>query len=287
MKFGITGNSQKVEFFRIAADLYQRLVPDHDFILADNVIQQDPDFRKLNVKTAHIGKIADTCDIVLSIGGDGTILSTARLIGDKGIPILGIHIGRLGFLTECMQSDYQKGIDDILSGNYSITERMLLSAEVYNRKKRTLHALNDIIIEHGTARILRTHVHVSGEYLNSYESDGVIFSTPTGSTAYSLSAGGPIISPNLDVITVTPICPHSLSARPIVIPADETITITFDEDQAGMTLTVDGQISIPVDFSTKIILSKADYCTRMVHFHNKTNFFQTLREKLGWSGNVR
>jgi len=289
MKFGVTGNYLKEDFFEIATEIYKKLSSSgHEFLLSDRVVQQDRAFKKLQVPTAYLNEIAETCDILLAIGGDGTILSTVRSVGEKDIPILGIHIGRLGFLTECTRDDYSSCIDDILSDNYAINERMLLRAEVQDgRKVRVLFALNDIIIEHGIARILQTHVHVSDEFLNTYESDGLIFASPTGSTAYSLSAGGPIISPVLDVITVTPICPHSLSARPIVIPAGEKISISFEEDQAGMSLTVDGQISSPVDFSTKIILTKADHRAKMISFPHRDNFFQILRRKLHWSGNVK
>ncbi len=288
MKFGITGNFNKPEFFKISGKIYEKLTEHgHEFILSERIIQQDKEFLKYNVTVAPLELLADELDVVLSIGGDGTILSTARTFGDAGIPILGIHIGRLGFLTECTRHDYLQALDDIFAGDYSITERMLLKVVIKNGKKQTLsHALNDVVIEHGVARILKIHVHVSEEFLNTYESDGMIFATPTGSTAYSLSAGGPIITPDLDVITVTPICPHSLAARPIVIPPDKTISISFEEDQAGMSLTVDGQIQVPVDYSSKITLTRAGHRVKMISFPQRNYFFQTLRKKLAWSGNI-
>lgn len=289
MIFGITGNFLKPEFFTISGVIYEKLKSSgHEFILSERMIQQDNKFRNYKVRVESLEAIADDLDVILAIGGDGTILSTVRTYGKTGIPILGIHIGRLGFLTECTRHDYTEAVDDILSGNYTITERMLIKAVIENGKKHNLsYALNEIVIEHGLARILKIHVHVSGEFLNTYESDGMIFTTPTGSTAYSLSAGGPIISPDLDVITVTPICPHSLAARPIVIPPEKSVSISFEAEQSGMSLTVDGQVRIPVDYSSRIILTRGEYRAKMISFPKRNTFFQTLRKKLGWSGNLR
>ena len=166
---------------------------------------------------------------------------------------------------------------------------MLLEVDIapVNDSKQTLWALNDIVVDHGpSARILKAEVHVSKHYLSTYEADGIIISTPTGSTAYSLSAGGPIIYPSLDTLTVTPICPHSLSARSIVLQPTETITLRFPESHKGRSLAVDGQIRISIDDKTHIKIKRARYFAQLISLPNK-GYFKTLRTKMRWSGNVR
>ena len=165
---------------------------------------------------------------------------------------------------------------------------MLLDARIQpNGKEEIYWALNDVVVDHGpSARILKTEVHVSGHYLNTYEGDGLIISTPTGSTAYSLSSGGPIIYPNVDTITVTPICPHSLSARPIVLQPDEKISLHFLDPFDGMALIVDGQIRIKINDQVRVNIVRADHSAKLVNLPSN-GYFKTLRTKMGWSGNVR
>ena len=246
---------------------------------------EHPELKNVSVK--HIMDIAEECDVILSIGGDGTILSTLRQIGNSKTPILGIHIGGLGFLAACSQKDYIESINEIINGDYFVDKRMLLEATIDAKKSKKYFALNDIVIDHGTsARILKTHIYVSDNYLNTYEGDGMIFATPTGSTAYSLSAGGPIITPSLEVILVTPICPHSLSARSIALSSEEVISVSFAEEPTGMAVTIDGQVRLPLDYSTKLSIRKADYSVNMIQFEHN-DYFQTLRTKMVWAGNVR
>ena len=164
---------------------------------------------------------------------------------------------------------------------------MLLKTVVDGKNKQSFYALNDIVIDHGNSpRILETNISISNTHLNKYKSDGIIICTPLGSTAYSLSAGGPIITPWLDVISLTPICPHSLSARPILLPSDDTVLIQFNEEQIGMKITIDGQISFEIDYTTKITVSKSKNMARFIKLDD-SDYFLTLRSKMGWSGNVR
>ncbi len=166
---------------------------------------------------------------------------------------------------------------------------MLLEVQITpeNDAQKILRALNDIVVDHGpSARLLKVEVHVSNHYLNTFEGDGVIISTPTGSTAYSLSAGGPIIYPSMDSITVTPICPHSLSARPIVLRSGETITLSFPEPYDGISLAVDGQIKVRIDDQTQIQITKASHSAQIVSLPGN-GYFKTLRTKMGWLGKVR
>ncbi len=288
MKFGCTGNFEKPEFYDILGKIYLFLKDfGHLFYLDSQVILTHSEPWLKDIPTMHLEEIAESCDILFSIGGDGTILSTIRRLGSKSLPVMGIHIGGLGFLSECTQKDYLTGIDQLLNGKYEISDRMILEVCIQRNKVEKYYGLNDIVIDHGnTSRLLKTQIDVSGEYLNTYESDGIILTTPTGSTAYSLSAGGPIVMPGLNVITVTPICPHSLSARPITISAEEEIVARFFEDQSSITITVDGQISIPVDYATRITIRKAEYSARLIRLPG-SSYFQTLRKKMGWQGKVR
>ena len=156
-----------------------------------------------------------------------------------------------------------------------------------NDTAQTLWALNDVVVDHGpSARMLKVMAEVSGHYLNTFEGDGVIISTPTGSTAYSLSAGGPIIYPSMDSITVTPICPHSLSARPIVLQSKEIIKLSFPEAYEGISLSIDGQIKVSIDNETQVQILKAQHTAELVSLPSN-GYFKTLRTKMGWSGNVR
>ena len=165
---------------------------------------------------------------------------------------------------------------------------MILEARIkLNGQEEIYWALNDVVVDHGpSARILKTEVHVSGDYLNTYEGDGLIISTPTGSTAYSLSSGGPIIYPDLEAITVTPICPHSLSARPIVLQSNENIYLRFLDPFDGMALAVDGQIRIEIDDHALVTIVRADHSAKLVHLPSN-GYFKMLRTKMGWAGNVR
>lgn len=288
MKIGCTGNYLKPDFFKILSRLIPVIQKSGNELFLSSRIQSGEEFEFLkDIKTCHMDEILDKCDLMLSIGGDGTIFSTVRQMGNKAIPILGIHIGGLGFLAECSENDCLDALKTILSGNYNTVDRMLLKTVISGNGDREYYAINDVVIDHGNSpRILETNVSISGNHLNTYKSDGIIVSTPTGSTAYSLSAGGPIITPWLDVITLTPICPHSLSARTIVLPSTDIIEIQFSEDQTGMAVTIDGQIHFQVDFTSTISISNAGFKAKFVKLKD-TDYFKTLRSKMGWSGNVR
>jgi len=284
MKVGCTGNFNKINFYNIL----DRLVLffdniEHELILDSKIpLQKDYNINKKDLET-----IVSKCDFLITIGGDGTILSTLRKIKNHIIPIFGIHIGGLGFLAQTNSQDFIKSLKEIFMNNYSFVDRMLLKTTINGNNKQTFYALNDIVIDHGNSpRILESIVSISGKHLNKYKSDGIILCTPLGSTAYSLSAGGPIVTPWLDVILLTPICPHSLSARPILLPSDDIVLIEFDEEQIGMKITIDGQVSFEIDYTTKIEISKAKNNVRFIKLNN-SDYYDTLRSKMGWSGNVR
>ena len=290
MIIGCTGNYRKEEFYTILQKVHKILSKeDIECIISSDLNKNSefnipPDYRIMDFRL-----MVEKCDLLFAIGGDGTILSTVRRLEQNMKPIMGIHIGGLGFLSECTEDNLDESIAYIMNGNYTVSERMLLETQITkpNDSKQMLWALNDIVVDQGpSARLLKIEVQVSDHYLNTFEGDGVIISTPTGSTAYSLSAGGPIIYPSMDSITVTPICPHSLSARPIVLKATEIITMSFPEPYEGISLAIDGQIKVLLDDQTKIQIKKAEYCAKLVSLPTN-GYFKTLRTKMGWSGNIR
>lgn len=222
-------------------------------------------------------------DLMIVFGGDGTLLSVSRLVGDKGIPILGVNLGGLGFITELHKDEIQKNIDAILSGKYSFEERINLSADVLRGKKRMAHhtALNDVVISKGAlARMIELDININNQYVTTFRADGLIISTPTGSTAHSLSAGGPILYPTLESFVITPICPHTLTSRPIVIPDTFIVDISIKTGE-DVFLTLDGQVGIPLKVNDRVIVKKSDYKTKFILLHGR-DYFRILRTKLKW-----
>jgi len=228
--------------------------------------------------------IPSLVDVVIVFGGDGTMLGVTRLIGDKGVPILGVNLGGLGFITEVERDDLFDCIDKMLSGNCSIEERIMLTARVH--RNRTVAAeftvLNDVVINKGAlARIIELEAYISSNYVTTFKSDGLIIATPTGSTAYSLAAGGPILYPTLNSIVLTPICSHTLTNRPIVLPDNVTVLVTLRSASEDVYLTMDGQIGFSLEKDDTVEIMKAAYTTRLL-IPCQRNYFQVLRTKLKW-----
>jgi NAD+ kinase len=233
-------------------------------------------------------KIPEAVDAMFSIGGDGTFLGASRLMAKTDKPVLGIHTGGLGFLADVSLENFEERINDFLNGNYKIEERSVLSAHlIFPQKMESFFAFNDFVIDKGNVpNMIKVRTYVDNHYFNTYRSDGLIISTPTGSTAYSLSAGGPIIAPDLNVIVIAPICPHSLSARPVVLADNQTIKIDCGEINSDVSLIVDGQIRIPLQQAEKIEIRRADFTLKVIRFKGD-NFFQTLRTKMNWGLDAR
>ena len=225
-------------------------------------------------------------ELILSLGGDGTMLSTIRRVGNYAVPVLGVNIGGFGFLAEYTVESLFDALDRVLGGDYRVSERMMLEATVGRdgRVAETHAALNEVVIDSGRlARMLRLKVSVGEQYLTRYEADGLIVATPTGSTAYSLSAGGPIVHPDLEAILMTPICAHTLTTRPIVLPVERTVTVELDEDRGGAGLTVDGQVGIKLGAKDVVRISKSAHSVRLVT-NPKRSYLAILKEKLRWGG---
>ena len=237
----------------------------------------------LGIKGLQGRLIPTKVDMIVVLGGDGTLLSVARLVGNRSVPILGVNLGGLGFITEISKDEVCGSINNILSGRYSFEERIMLIADVYrNGKKLKQHnALNDIVLHKSAlARMIELDIHINNKYVTTFKADGLIVSTPTGSTAYSLSAGGPILYPTLESFLMTPICPHTLTSRPIVLPDAFTLDISIKKGD-NIYLTLDGQEGLPLKVNDKVRIKKADYKTRFLHLHDR-DYFKVLRTKLNW-----
>jgi len=221
-------------------------------------------------------------DCVIVLGGDGTFLRAARLMAPYGVPILGINFGTLGFMTEIEISETENALERLCTGQFFLEDRMMLEARVVRDGQviGSYIGLNDVVINKGPlARINTLDVYADQEFVVAYKADGVIIASPTGSTAYSLSAGGPIVYPEVDAIILTPICPHTLHARPMVLPSHKTIRVDIVYQQSGSSLTIDGQHCIEIFSGDQILTGKAPYYARLVRLKSH-NFFNVLREKL-------
>lgn len=233
-------------------------------------------------------EIKDDIDIMLSLGGDGTMLSAVSLIKDSGIPIAGINFGRLGFLASINKNDFEDAIDDILNQRFTIQKRVLLSveSEQVNLFQGNHYALNDItVFRYDSSAMITVNARINGELLNSYWADGLIIATPTGSTAYSLSCGGPIIMPESGNFVITPISPHNLNVRPIVISNQFTLELEIESRSNQYILSCDSK-NESIDTSVKLTIKQAPFTINLIRLPHES-FFSTLREKLLWGIDVR
>lgn len=230
-----------------------------------------------------------TYDFFFSIGGDGTLLKSITYVRDLNIPIIGINTGRLGFLATIPKEHISKSIENLMNENYSISERSLLSVTTNPQNQDLLplnFALNEIAVNRkNTTSMIKVETQVNGEYLNSYWSDGLILSTPTGSTGYSLSCGGPVMHPDSHSIVITPIAPHNLNARPLVLPDSSTITLKVSGRENQFLLSLDSRIAT-LDNETEITIQKTAFSIKMVQMEG-TTFIKTLRQKLLWGEDKR
>ena len=238
---------------------------------------------ELEVITRH--EIGKRCDLAVTVGGDGTLLDAARGLVNFEVPILGINLGRLGFLVDISPNEMSKHINEILDGNYEEEHRILLNTivESSNSPPSESDAFNDVVVHKWeVARMIETETYINGKFLNSMRSDGLIVSTPTGSTAYALSGGGPILEPDMDAMVLVPICPHTMSYRPIVIGGDSTIEIIVKENQnSHAQVTCDGQINLGVVSGDKITIKKNKNVVKLIH-PRQHNHYEILRAKLHW-----
>ncbi len=233
-------------------------------------------------QTRH--QIVKEADLLLVLGGDGTLLAASREAAPRGIPILAINLGGLGFLTNFTLEELYPALEDALAGRAAISERVLLLVErTQNESALTeQRVLNEAVVHKGTlARMIELELYIDGDFVCRYRADGLIVATPTGSTAYSMSAGGPIVHPAVESILITPICPHTLSDRPVVVPDASTIELRLAENSDSVFLTMDGQTGVPLQAGNRVRITRAPERLKLIHPSKKT-YFEILRDKLGW-----
>ena len=236
------------------------------------------------IDTAGEDYFVEEVDLIVVLGGDGTMISTARLIGDRSIPVLGINYGGLGYLTEFRIEEMFAALEQILAGNYELDRRVTLRVEHCRGDEAlsTNRVLNDVVINKAAlARIIELEVWLNGLFVNNFRADGLIVSTPTGSTAYNLSAGGPIVFPSMNAVVVTPICPFTLSNRPIVVPDEAEIELVLKTENEEVALTLDGQVGFQLQSGDSVKIRKSRTTFNLVQPPNR-NYFDVLRDKLRW-----
>ena len=281
MKIGIWANTAKKVFWDILPELMDWLKGrGHEVFLTTRVEGLWKDKDQYTYSIIYTADEFPKIDFLLAMGGDGTILSAARHVAHRNTPILGIHLGGLGFLAEVTLDDFYPRLEKVLTGESTTFQRMVLEGEVVDGENRIVHVLNDLVVDRGDYfRLIKCSLFTNNRLITTYITDGLIISTPTGSTAYNLSAGGPIVAPWLSLITITPICPHTLSARPIVLPAENELKVTFP-DADKIRLTVDGQEKYDLSPDATLYIRRAPYDIHLITFEDR-DYFQTLRTKLG------
>lgn len=229
-------------------------------------------------------QLAAKVDLILVLGGDGTMIATARLMGDTEVPVLGVNYGGLGYLAEFRIEELYEALESILAGNYRLDQRVMLDVKLLRGDEEVTRnrVLNDVVINKSAlARIIEIEAKLNQQFVNSFRADGLIVSTPTGSTAYNLSAGGPVIFPSMNAVVITPICPFTLSNRPIVVPDDAAIELLLKTEQEDVALTLDGQVGFDLQVDDRIAIRKSKTTFNLVQPANR-NYFDVLRDKLRW-----
>ena len=243
----------------------------------------EPDLHEL-VTRAEMLHDPSSIDALLTLGGDGTMLRGARLVAGRQIPVLGVNLGRLGFLTACAREDMELALERLAAGDYLVQKRMTLEAWTSRHAEPRWRALNDVVLHKGGfARVFTLRASVNGELMSTYAADGIIISSPTGSTGYSLSAGGPIVVPTVESLILTPISPHTLAIRPVVLPPHAEVTVQVDDGPDELLVTIDGQVGASFLPGDTLSVRRAERPVLLVTFRDGT-FFSRMRRKLGWGG---
>jgi len=287
---GIIANITKKNVYDVVSLLIEKLkAHEMDFLLSESIGHQK---ELLNIKVSKTkflpeDKLCKKSDVIISIGGDGTMLNTAFKAQYYEKPVLGVNFGKLGFLAEVKVSQLDGIIKEIKAGRYQIEERMIIEGKCNGHSIEKLYAINDIVIDKaGWPKMIELTIYVDGQYVTSFDADGLIISTPTGSTGYAISTGGPIVSPQTNVITICPISPHSLTMRPLVLPGTSTILIKAESMHKEVLANCDGQRVYSFHPPLEIEIRKSERPFKLVHT-SFTNYFETLRNKLLWGIDVR
>ncbi|MFC1725041.1 NAD(+)/NADH kinase [candidate division KSB1 bacterium] len=278
MKIGIYGHSEKKQVVDYSSELLEILCEKNIQCFVEKKLGLKlKSFKDLNF--VEETELPDYVDLFIVFGGDGTVLRLTGIAKGKNIPILAVNAGKLGFLTDLSPEELPENIDKIIKGHYPIEERIMLEGSVGNL---TIHALNDIVINRGGyPRIIKIGIDIGEHHFNTYYCDGIIIATPTGSTAYSLSSGGPIIHPSLEAVLISPIATHSLSARHVVIPTNKIINVTVLSEDISSELHADGQKISILSPNAQLKIKISDNTVKLIRIGSK-NFFDVLRNKLNW-----
>ncbi len=289
MKIGIVPNTSKKEVAPVLAKLISLFNQNGIEYCVDESAKHCAQKHSIEIderKFFSVVALADICDLLVSIGGDGTMLKTAYAARHSQVPMLGINLGKLGFLAELEQTKLDELIDAIKTGNFVIEERVALCGETNSGQYNDLYAINDIVIDRGRwPKMIKLSMKINGEKVSTFSADGIIIATPTGSTGYSLSTGGPIVTPSSDAVTISPISPHTLNIRPLVISSEQTVEITA-ESPSKLQISADGQRVHYYDSPLKVKIRKAGKTIKL--FHTKSfSYFELLRHKLYWGIDLR
>ena len=280
---GLWGNTDKNVFWQILPKIIDWADRENIQIYVTEKIQSDSKFTAKGIPVINSNEKINEMDFMLVLGGDGTFLSCARAVEHHDTPILGIHLGDLGFLAKVTLDDIFQRLDQVAKGDYLIEKRSMVKATITREQNiKILYGLNDFVVTSGEShRMLVSEVFVNGNRVSEYRSDGLIVATPTGSTAYSLSSGGPIIAPDVDSFVITPISAHSLNSRPLVVSDKSSIEIRFSNYNQDISFITDGQLHEILKPSDVVLITNSDFEIGLIDF-NDNDYFQTLRTKMGW-----
>jgi NAD+ kinase len=290
MRFGIIGNLEKSGLREAVTLLLGQLENSGmDYLLEERILPILGDAAEGPQKTRCAGmeECVSKADILVAFGGDGTILAAARAVGGRGTPILGVNLGKLGFLAEVAPEEMHGMISDIIAEKFVVEDRLVLEATSPALPGRTLHAINDLVVDKSRSpRLIDIETYIDGAFAVTYRGDGLIISTPTGSTAYALSNGGPIVTPMSGVIGITPISPHTLSGRPLIVPDTTAIRVVVRAHTDEVLLSSDGQVEAFLKPPAELAIRKAGYSLRLVKRVDRS-YFDVLRAKLLWGQDPR
>ena len=281
--FGVWGNIEKDAFWNILPEIIIWAESKNIELFLTEKILSDTRANKFNQPIIDSKNKISKLDFMLVLGGDGTFLSCARAVEHRSTPILGIHLGDLGFLAKVNLENIFQRLDQVAEGKFSVEKRSMVKASILkNGSSLTQYGLNDFVVSNGEShRMLIAEVYVDDNRVSEYRADGLIIATPTGSTAYSLSSGGPIISPDVDSFVITPISAHTLNSRPLVVSAKSTIKINFSSYNQNITFITDGQLHELLSTDDTVLITNSDFEIGLIDFSDN-DYFQTLRTKMGW-----
>jgi NAD+ kinase len=281
---GVVVKPQHDEAWKTACELSEWLTERGVKLIGKPHLMGEASKNGCDINQVDAETLASESDLIVVLGGDGTMIATARLASDHEPLVLGINYGSLGYLTDFRIEEMFPALEAIFAGEYEIDRRVMLHAEHWRGDQMLSKGrlLNDVVINKSAlARIIEIDVNLNGQFVNSFRADGLIVATPTGSTAYNLSAGGPIVYPSMNAVVLTPICPFTLTNRPIVVPDTAAIELTLRDENEGVVLTLDGQIGYPMQATDRVILRKSRTTFNLVQPPNR-NYFDVLRNKLKW-----